>query len=183
MKRTHKKTDRKTENARVRVFEDTPRLEVASIRWCAQLPQRRRGGRGYTAKRNLAVTHARIELFIVMAACSTTSSLCVGVKRGETGKLEGLRFGWTFFPFPLPLNRAPPFLHSLHYSPCPRAYTPCRAFGIYKYRYQSLSLSRCYNTATRARIIRSSYSLPFSHPYVVLCQGPSGAYAIRPPTP
>lgn len=33
-------------------------------------------GRGYTARRNPAVTHGRIELFIVMAACSTRRRRC-----------------------------------------------------------------------------------------------------------
>jgi len=107
-------------------------------------------GRGYTARRNPAVTHGRIELFIVMAACSIASSLCVGVRgRRETqegaGSLRFARCGRILFPsltassFSLPRALALSVEH----------------FGIYKYRYQTLSLSLsfpvCYNTATRSR--------------------------------
>jgi len=117
-------------------FEDIS-VEVVATRWCATTTSsKRKRGRSYTMRRNLAVTHGRIELFIVMAACSTASSLCVGVR----GRRGDLCFSRTLFP-------------SLAASlPCP----PCPAlsveyFDIYKYRYQTLSLSWCYNIATRAK--------------------------------
>lgn len=47
-----------------------------------------RRGRGSTARRNPAVTHGRIELFIVMAGCSA-HSLCVGVGRVRGPPVRG----------------------------------------------------------------------------------------------
>lgn len=108
-------------------------------------------GRGYTARRNPAVTHGRIELFIVMAACSTaSSSLCVGVRgkeeeggaAGGRGALESLRFGRTFsFSLP-PLSAAAVVLLSLSslYALSRALALPVGHFGIYKYRYQALSV-------------------------------------------
>lgn len=55
-----------------------------------------RRGRGSTARRNPAVTHGRIELFIVMAGCS--ASLCVGV-----GRVRGPELG----PVALSLSPSP----------------------------------------------------------------------------
>jgi len=139
-------------------------------------------GRGYTARRNPAVTHGRIELFIVMAACSIASSLCVGVRgRRETqegaGSLRFARCGRILFPsltassFSLPRALALSVEH----------------FGIYKYRYQtlslSLSLSRCAITQPLEAeeplysilfLTRATFLL-----YHVLCQGPSVAIRMQ----
>lgn len=102
-------------------------------------------GRGYTARRNPAVTHGRIELFIVMAACSTASSLCVGVRGGRETRGGASASAGLFFLLSL--------ASSLPCPPCPALALSVEHFGIYKYRYQavSLSLSRCYNTATQAK--------------------------------
>lgn len=99
-----------------------------------------RRGRGSTARRNPAVTHGRIELFIVMAGCS--ASLCVGV-----GRVRGT-------PLLRPDSLAL-FSSLTHRSPCTPSlsiYLPISIhlsffllsgsrspldFGIYKYRYQT----------------------------------------------
>lgn len=75
-----------------------------------------RRGRGSTARRNPAVTHGRIELFIVMAGCS--ASLCVGVGRVRGPPVRGrilsllLLLLSTIIPSssPPPLSLAPFFL-------------------------------------------------------------------------
>lgn len=99
-----------------------------------------RRGRGSTARRNPAVTHGRIELFIVMAGCS--ASLCVGV-----GRVRGPPVRGRILSLLLPLSTIilpflPPSLLSFHsfFSPLD--------FGIYKYRYREGGLSApIYNTA------------------------------------
>lgn len=66
-----------------------------------------RRGRGSTARKNPAVTHGRIELFIIMAGCSA-HSLCVGVGRVRGPPVRGrilsllLPLLSTIIPPPLP---------------------------------------------------------------------------------
>lgn len=110
-----------------------------------------------------------------MAACSTASSLCVGV-RGRRKTREGASASAGFF-FP-----------SLATSPLPCPPCPARALRYLQIQipgFLSLSLSRCYNTATRGtNYIRSSSSRTPYLLYHVLCQGPSVTYICNgPPTP
>lgn len=134
-----------------------------------------RRGRGSTARRNPAVTHGRIELFIVMAGCS--ASLCVGV-----GRVRGPPVRGRILSLLLPLSTIilpflPPSLLSFHsfFSPLD--------FGIYKYRYREGGLSApIYNTAalflqlSRAPPPPSPSSLPFHSP-------PRPSLAAPPPPP
>lgn len=111
-----------------------------------------RRGRGSTARRNPAVTHGRIELFIVMAGCS--ASLCVGVGRVRGPPVRGrilsllLLLLSTIIPSSSP--RRSRSLHSF-FSPLD--------FGIYKYRYRASPL--LYNTA--ALLLRRALSILLRH--------------------
>lgn len=149
---------REKENTRCRASSKTPRSggNTAVVRDFLEGER----GRGYTARRNPAVTHGRIELFIVMAACSTASSLCVGVGdrgkggasgEGGTGELSRASASAGLFPSPCP--RCCPRRLSLSLSLFPSSLSfsfvllvlralalPVGHFGIYKYRYQALSV-------------------------------------------
>lgn len=110
-KRREKKGDTRSE-----VPSKTPRLKWWQHGGAQRrLPRRRERARLYREERNPAVTHGRIELFIVMAACSTASSLCVGVRgRRETrgGGGEGSASVGLFFLLSLSL------LFLAHLVPC-----------------------------------------------------------------
>lgn len=111
-----------------------------------------------------------------MAACSTASSLCVGV-RGEGGRLErGPPLRPDSFSFSRCLSSALPTLS--------RARTLCQALRYLRIQIPDfLSLSRYYNTATRLEPLYSVFFLTYLL-YHVLCQGPSVAYVCNgPPTP
>lgn len=145
-------------------------------------------GRGYTARRNPAVTHGRIELFIVMAACSTASSLCVGVRGGRGDTRRASASAGFFFLLPLPVlflaHLAPRPLHS---PPSTSVSLQIQIPGIL-----SLSLSRYCNTATRRNHYARSPSsravppLPrsLSRPFCTYATGrPLPVYPAGCPTP
>lgn len=116
-------------------FEDTS-VEVVATRWCATTTssKEREGAviprgeesRGNTWKDRVIYCYGRLQ-HGVLVVCG-----CQGKKRDSRGRRRGLRFGRTLFPSlavsPLPCP------------PCPMLALSVEHFGIYKYRYQALSL-------------------------------------------